>query len=121
MTHLLHLVSNLVLGENINNSVKRTNEIWTVDFLELKEQFESKLTEKFELLELNYAPYSFGSGLTAYRIRGRIVKIIYDGRANKVELLVSANHEKYPHTSWTTIFTGHPTDFIDNGILKLIS
>jgi len=115
------LVSNLIVSENINNSVKRISEIWTMDFLELKEQFESKLTEKFELLELHYAPYSFGSGFTAYRIRGRIVKIIYDGRDNQVELLVSANHDKYPYTTWTTIFTGHSTDFIDNGISKLIS
>ena len=92
-----------------------------MDFLELKGQFESKLTEKFELLELHYASYSFGSGFTVYRIRGRNVKIIYDGRDNQVELLVSANRDKYPHTSWTTIFTGHPTDFIDNGISKLIS
>lgn len=92
-----------------------------MDFLELKEQFETKLTEDFELLESHYVPYSFGSGFTAYRIRGRIVKIIYDGRDNQVELLVSANHDKYPQTTWTTIFTGHPTDFIDNGISKLIS
>ena len=92
-----------------------------MDFLELKEQFESKLTEKFELLELHYAPYSFGSGFTAYRIKGRIVKIIYDGKDNQVELVVSANHDKYPHASWTTIFTGHPADFIDKGISKLIS
>jgi hypothetical protein len=105
----------------INNfGVMNKKDEKTMDFLELKEQFESKLTEKFELLELQYAPYSFGSGLTAYRIKGRIVKIIYDGKDNQVELLVSANHDKYPGTSWKTIFTGHPADFIDNGISKLI-
>jgi len=92
-----------------------------MDFLELKEQFETKLAGNFELLEFHYIPYSFGSGLTAYRIRGRIVKIIYDGKDNQVELVVSANHDKYPDASWTTIFTGHPADFIDKGISKLIS
>ena len=111
----------MVVGKNINKSVKRTNEIWAMDFLELKGQFETKLTEDFELLELHYVPYSFGSGFTAYRIRGRNVKIIYDGRDNQVELLVSANHDKYPHASWTTIFTGHSKDLIDYGITKLIS
>jgi hypothetical protein len=92
-----------------------------MDFLKLKEQFETKLKEGFELLELHYVPYSFGSGLAAYRIRGRNVKVIYDGRDNQVELLVSANHDKYPGASWRTIFTGHPTDFIDNEISKLIN
>ncbi len=94
-----------------------------MNFLELKEQFERKLNDDymFELLELHYAPHAFGSGMTAYRIKGRIVKLIYDGRDNDIQLLVSSNHDKYPNVSWTTVFTGHPIDFIKNGIIKLAS
>lgn len=35
-----------------------------MDFLELREQFEKKLKNNFELLELHFTPYSFGSGYT---------------------------------------------------------
>jgi hypothetical protein len=100
---------------------KTTKKIMT--FLELKEQFENKLTGnyKFELLELHFAPYSFGSGMTAYRIKGRIVNIIYDGRDNEVQLLISSPHDNYINSSWTTIFTGLPDDFIDSVIANLIS
>jgi hypothetical protein len=92
-----------------------------MNFLELKEEFENKLKDnfKFELLEIHYAPYAFGSGLTAYRITGRNVKLIYDGKENQVQFLVSSNHDKYANASWTTIFNGTPTDFIENGLDKL--
>jgi len=92
-------------------------------FLELKEQFENKLTgnHKFDLLELHFAPYSFGSGIAAYRLKGGILKIIYEGRDNEVQLLISSPHNKYPNCSWATIFTGLPGDFIDSGITTLIS
>ena len=90
-----------------------------MDFLELKKQFENKLKTDFELLELHFAPYAFGSGMTAYRIKGQIIKIIYDGKVDQVELLISAKHEKYSNASWTKIYTGFPTDFIENGLLKL--
>ena len=90
-----------------------------MNFLELKEQFENKLTNDFELLELHYAPYAFGSGMTAYRIKGQIVKVIYDGKDDQVELLVSEKHAKYSETSLATIYTGLPTDFIENGLIRL--
>jgi len=92
-----------------------------MNFLEIKEQFENRLKDKFkfELLEFNYSPYSFGSGLTAYRIAGRNVKVIYDGKDNQIQFLVSSNHENYVNALWTTIFTGTPTEFIENGITKL--
>jgi hypothetical protein len=35
------------------------------DFLELKDKLERNLKPDFELLELNYLPYAFGSGLVA--------------------------------------------------------
>ncbi len=91
------------------------------NYLELKGKFEAQLSAdlKFELLELHYAPYSFGSGMTAYRIKGRVVKIIFDGKDNIIELLISAKHLKYPSSGWTTIFSGTPTDFLDNGLTEL--
>lgn len=95
----------------------------TIDYLELKDRFEKQLKDdfQFELLELHYAPYSFGSGMTAYRIKGRIFKIIFDGKDNLVEFMVSASHDKYTNANWTTIFTGSPMDFIDKGTTELKS
>lgn len=91
------------------------------DYLELKGQFEAQLSAdlKFELLELHYTPYSFGSVMTAYRINGRVVKTIFDGKDNRIELLTSAKHMNYPNSGWTTIFSGTPTDFLDNGLTVL--
>ncbi len=91
------------------------------DYLELTEQFETQLSAdlKFELLEIHYTPYSFGSGMSAYKIKGCIVKIIFDGRDNIIELLTSVKHLKYPSSDWTTIFTGKPTEFIDKGLTEL--
>jgi hypothetical protein len=91
------------------------------DYLELKGQFEAQLSTdlKFELLELHFAPYSFGSGMTAYRIKGRVVKIVFDGKDNIIELLISEKHIKYPSSGWTTIFSGTPTDFLGNGLTEL--
>jgi len=91
------------------------------DFLELKRQFELELSNdlKFELLELHYAPYSFGSGMTVYKIKGQLIQIIFDGKDNIIELLISVNDLKYPSSTWTKIFSGTPTDFFDNGLTKL--
>ncbi len=93
----------------------------TINYLELKDRFETELQHdlQFELLELHYAPYSFGSGMTAYRIKGRVFKIIFDGRDNLVEFMISAPHEKYNTANWTIIFTGTPNDFMDKGIPAL--
>src|SRR6476659_5933428 len=92
-----------------------------MDFLELRTQFESKLnnTFKFERLELHYMPYSFGTGIIAYRIKGRLIRIIYNGRDNEIEVYSSKPHEKYPNASWAIIFTGHPSELLDKGITRL--
>ena len=94
-----------------------------MNFLQLKDEFESKLNENydFEILELHYLPYSFGSGMIAYRIKGRIIKIIFDGRENEVQLIGSKPHDKYPNCSWTTVFTGLPSEFIEIAAAKLNS
>jgi hypothetical protein len=91
------------------------------DFKEFKRHFEAQLLTDlmFELLELHYAPYSFGSGMTAYRITGRVVKIIFNGQDNIIELLISDKHINYPSSGLTTIFSGTPTDFLDSGVTRL--
>jgi hypothetical protein len=62
-----------------------------------KKALEAKLTEivDFQLLEMNYTPYSFGSWLLAYRIHGKNYRLIYDGREQDVSIEVSKPHEKY--------------------------
>ncbi len=90
-----------------------------MNFLELKEQFENKLKNSIELLELHYTPYSFGSGMTAYRIKGQIIKLIFDGKDDQVQLLISAKHDKYSNATWTTIYIGLPTDLIEKGLIIL--
>ena len=35
------------------------------------------------------------------------------------ELLISAKHDKYSNASWTKIYSGVPTDFIENGLLTV--
>ena len=90
-----------------------------MNFLDIKERFEINLTNKFDLLELQYIPYSFGSGLIAYNINGRIVKIIHEGREGQIELMVSEKHAKYPEAKLTTIFTGVHVEFFASGMTKL--
>lgn len=90
-----------------------------MDFLELKKQFENKIKSDFELLELHYVPYSFGSGMTAYKIKGKFIKVIYDGKDDHVELLISAKHDNYTNATWTPLYSGISSDFIEYGVLKL--
>lgn len=92
-----------------------------MNFLELTDRFEKSVQQNFELelLELHYAPYSFGSGTKAYRINERNIKLIFDGRDGLLEALISGRREKYSSSSWTTTFNGTATDFVDKEIEKL--
>lgn len=91
-----------------------------MNFLDLRNEFENKLKDsvEFELLELHYAPYALGAGMAAYKLAGRVVKIIYDGENNEVELLFP-NDKKRSKSPWITVFKGHPTDLIKNGTTQL--
>ena len=94
------------------------------NFLELIGQFEIKLKDefKFELLELHYLPYAFGYGMTAYRISGRLVKVVCDAKDFRMEIFISGKHEKYANVSdsnWTNIFSGTYADFADKAITQL--
>ncbi|HGY54796.1 MAG TPA: hypothetical protein ENK44_03755 [Caldithrix abyssi] len=68
-----------------------------MNFLDFKDNLESKLKKKFkfELWELSYTPYSFGSGVIVYRINGKFIKYIFDGKDNILELHISGKHKKY--------------------------
>jgi hypothetical protein len=92
-----------------------------LDFLELTDRFEKSIGQsfEFELLELHYLPYAFGSGTKAYRINGQNLKLIFDGRDGLLEALISGRHEKYSSSKWTTFFNGTASEFIDKGIEKL--
>lgn len=84
-------------------------------FWEIKEEFEKKITGRlsFELLELRYSGYAFGSGTMAYRIKGYNLLLNYDGRDFALEVSVSAPHQKYPQADWRSIFYGSPEVFFD--------
>jgi len=92
-----------------------------IDFLRLTKAFEEAVQADypFELLELHYAPYSFGSGLKAYRINGRSVKLVYDGKDFLATLLVTEKHTKYPRSEWTEIFSGSASCLLSDGIREL--
>ena len=92
-----------------------------MDFLEITSRFENQLSDEFdfELLELHYLPYAFGSGTKAYRIKGRNIKIIFDGRDGLIETEISLPHEKYKNCNWTSIFNGTTVDFFNKGIEEI--
>jgi hypothetical protein len=89
-----------------------------LNFLEITAQFEAQMNLEFEieLLETNFLAYFFGSGFSAYKIRGIIILITYDGRANLIYSKRSKYHEKYPNCSWFEIYSGNPDDFLKMGI-----
>ena len=92
-----------------------------MDFLEITRLFEDQIKTdfEFELLELHYIPYAFGSGTKSYRINGRNIKIVLDGRDGIIETYISDRHEKYDSSNWSNIFHGTISDFKEKGIEKL--
>jgi hypothetical protein len=102
-------------------TTKRISNMEILGFLEIISRFESQIRVnfEFELLESHYIPYSFGSGLVVYRIKGKTIKIIYDGRDYLVDVKLSKQHEKYPNCTWIDFFSGDSSDFLENGINKL--
>jgi hypothetical protein len=92
-----------------------------MNFLEFKDQLENEIAKnyKFDMLELRYMPYAFGSGLTVYRISGKIVKIVFDGKNNQFDIMISQPHAKYPNAPLLSIFSGQADDILDKGLSKL--
>ena len=86
-----------------------------LDFNDIIAQFESQLKNEFEfeVQEKNYSAYSFGSGFVAYRIKGNIYRVIYNGKENIVELEKSDFHQKYPNCNWKSLFYAKPNEFFE--------
>jgi hypothetical protein len=96
-------------------------------FLELVSEFEVRIKEElqFELLQLYYAPYAFGSGHVAYKIKGRNVQITYDGRDNAlgespIEVRYSKPHAKFPGDGWIETKTYSVDEFWDAGVKEIL-
>ena len=68
-----------------------------MNFDNFRGDLESKLTGivEFELQEFCFQPYSFGNGLLAYRINGKIHMFTFDGRENELTWSISKTHQKY--------------------------
>ncbi len=99
----------------------------TGKFLALVAEFEIKIKEElqFELLQLYYAPYSFGSGHVVYKIKGRNVQITFDGRDNAlgmspIEVRYSKPHAKFPSDGWEQTQTYSVDAFWDEGIKEIL-
>lgn len=96
-------------------------------FLELVSEFEIKIREElqFELLQVFYAPYAFGSGHVAYRIKGRNIQIGFDGRDNAmgtrpIEVRYSKPHAKFPSDGWIETKTYNVEEFWDEGVKDIL-
>jgi hypothetical protein len=72
------------------------------------ENIQNKLFAGFpsELLDLRYSPHAFGSGLLAFKVKGRNIQFVHDGRDNHVEVSISDTHVRYPTNAWIHIWNG---------------
>jgi hypothetical protein len=87
-----------------------------MNFHQVIDKFENEVNEKFEILEFHYLPYSFGSGTKCYRIKGRNIKLVYNGKEELIEIHVSPYHEKYPTNKWDLIFSDTYRNFNEKGL-----
>jgi Txe/YoeB family toxin of Txe-Axe toxin-antitoxin module len=74
-----------------------------MNFEDFRKEIELRLISKikFELIEYSFLPYSFGSGILAYRINGQNHKFVFDGKDNELTWLKSKSHEKYNENEFT--------------------
>ena len=106
---------------------RETEKFDTRKFLELIAEFEVKIKEELqlELLQLFYAPYAFGSGHVAYRIKGRNFQITYDGKdsalgMSPIEVSYSKPHAKFPSDGWMETKTYSVNEFWDAGVKDIL-
>jgi hypothetical protein len=71
-------------------------------------------------LQLYYAPYSFGSGRVVYRIKGRNIEILYDGRDKTIDVSYSKPHAKFPSDGWEQTQTYSIDNFWYTGINDIL-
>ena len=92
-------------------------------FPEFIARFESLIYDhmQVELLENHYMPYMFGSGIAAYRIKGKNVKLVFDRRDSSVDILISLKHIKYPDGEMTSIYYGTVENFFTTDFDKIIA
>ena len=92
-----------------------------LDFKNVVSNFESQLkTEfEFEVQEKNYSAYSFGSGLAAYKIKGKMFRLIFDGKDNIVALEKSDSHQSYPNCTWESLFYAKPKEFLEKATAEI--
>ncbi|HEX4374225.1 MAG TPA: hypothetical protein VHZ50_13070 [Puia sp.] len=102
----------LCLRQSPLNRLKR-NKNKEVDFLKIKEHFEEQFNP-IELLELNYSRYAFGSGWVVYRVKGKNLKLKFDGRDSILRILISSKHAEYPTKDESEIFEGSYAHLINN-------
>ena len=80
-----------------------------MDFFEIIKLIEAKLADKglsFELWDMQYAKYVFGSWYVDYRISGHHVMFIYDGRETVWAIRASEKYADYPPAEWQDVFYG---------------
>jgi hypothetical protein len=94
-----------------------------LNFLEFSSRLDQKLKERVEttLLEVHYKDYLFGSGFYAFRVRGKIFKLNFDGKEFYLILEISKEHDKYPARSYDQLYAGIREKLDDAGIDFLIS
>lgn len=68
-----------------------------MNFEDFRKDIENKLNQiaEFELQEFHFEPHSFGNGILAYQIKGRMHKFIFNGRESELTWLTSKSHQKY--------------------------
>ena len=93
-----------------------------MNFEQFRTELETQLlkTSQFELQEFHYQPQSFGNGIVAYRIFGRIFKIEYDGREQEILLKQSEPHQKYFGASFTEIGKFYELEDSLNAVLECL-
>ncbi len=52
--------------------------------------------------------------MSAYRIKGKNVKLFYDGREKLIEIKISKSHEKYPNCSWSNLDNFEIEEFLNS-------
>lgn len=58
-----------------------------------------------------YVPYAFGSGFIAYRIKGEVVKLSFDGKDDWITIFLTPKCSTYPPKKEKEIFSNTYTVF----------